>query len=73
MPEMPEVEQVRKTLLPHIKGTTIQNIELNLARLIKSTSPDEFIAGSPGQTMLNVGLSIIHIRRCRRFPPDSCL
>ncbi len=27
MPEMPEVEQVRKTLLPHIKGKTIKKVE----------------------------------------------
>ena len=55
MPEMPEVEQVRKTLLPHIKGKTIKNIEINLARLIKYPSPEEFIAGLTGKTILDVG------------------
>lgn len=28
MPELPEVEQVRKTLLPHIKGKTITKVEV---------------------------------------------
>lgn len=55
MPEMPEVEQVRKTLLPHIKGKTIKNIEINLARLIKYPSPEKFIAGLTGKTILDVG------------------
>ena len=55
MPEMPEVEQVRKTLLPHIKGKTIKNIEIKLARLIKYPSPEEFIAGLTGKTILDVG------------------
>ena len=55
MPEMPEVEQVRKTLLPHINGKTIKNIEINLARLIKYPSPEEFIAGLTGKTILDVG------------------
>lgn len=30
MPELPEVEQVRKTLLPHIKGKTITKVEVYL-------------------------------------------
>lgn len=55
MPEMPEVEQVRKTLLPHIKGKTIKNIEINLARLIKYPSPEEFIAGLTGKPILDIG------------------
>ena len=55
MPEMPEVEQVRKTLLPHIKGKTIKNIEIKLARLIKYPSSEEFIAGLTGKTILDVG------------------
>ena len=34
MPELPEVEQVRKTLLPHIKGKTITKVEVYLLSLI---------------------------------------
>ena len=38
MPELPEVEQVRKTLLPHIKGKTITKVEVYLDRLVKHPS-----------------------------------
>lgn len=34
MPEMPEVEQVRKTLAPHIEGRKITSVEVYLDRLI---------------------------------------
>ena len=34
MPEMPEVEQVRKTLAPHIDGKKITSVEVYLDRLI---------------------------------------
>lgn len=55
MPEMPEVEQVRKTLTPHIKGKTITNVEVFLNRLIQHPSPNEFIKGLIGKTILDVG------------------
>lgn len=55
MPEMPEVEQVRKTLTPHIKGKTITNIEIYLDRLIQHPSPAEFIKGLVGKTIQEVG------------------
>ena len=35
MPELPEVEQVRKTLLPHIKGKTITKVEVYLEMCIR--------------------------------------
>lgn len=55
MPEMPEVEQVRKTLAPHIKGKEITAVEVYLDRLIKYPSPEKFIAGLTGKTILDVG------------------
>ena len=45
MPEMPEVEQVRKTLAPHIEGKKILAVEIYLERLIKYPQPDAFIKG----------------------------
>ena len=42
MPELPEVEQVRKTLLPHIKGKTITKVEVYLDRLVKHPSSEQF-------------------------------
>lgn len=54
MPEMPEVEQVRKTLTPHIKGKVITNVEIYLDRLIKHPSPEAFIKGLLGKTIEDV-------------------
>lgn len=55
MPEMPEVEQVRKTLAPHIEGKTITAVEVYLDRLIKHPSPQEFVEGLVGKTISHVG------------------
>lgn len=55
MPEMPEVEQVRKTLLPHIKGKRIENTEIYLERLIKHPTAEEFVKGLIGKTIEDVG------------------
>lgn len=55
MPEMPEVEQVRKTLAPHIKGKKITNIEIYLDRLIQHPTPEAFVKGLVGKTILEVG------------------
>lgn len=55
MPEMPEVEQVRKTLAPHIKGRKIVSVEIYLDRLIKHPSPEKFVAGLVGKTISHVG------------------
>ena len=52
MPEMPEVEQVRKTLAPHIEGKKILAVEIYLERLIKYPQPDAFIKGLVGKTIL---------------------
>ena len=45
MPEMPEVEQVRKTLAPHIEGKRITSVEVGLARLIKFPDAEAFCTG----------------------------
>lgn len=55
MPELPEVEQVRKTLLPHIKGHKITKVEVYLDRLIKYPTPAEFIKGLTGRTIEDIG------------------
>lgn len=55
MPEMPEVEQVRKTLAPHIEGKKILAVEIYLERLIKYPQPDAFIKGLVGKTISSVG------------------
>ena len=55
MPEMPEVEQVRKTLAPHIEGKKILAVDIYLDRLIKHPTPQAFAAGLVGKTISHVG------------------
>ena len=55
MPEMPEVEQVRKTLAPHILNKTIAKVEVYLERLIKFPAADKFAAALAGRTITGVG------------------
>lgn len=55
MPEMPEVEQVRKTLAPHIENRKIQAVEIYLERLIKYPAPEKFVEGLVGKTITKLG------------------
>lgn len=54
MPEMPEVEQVRKTLAPHIEGKKILAVDITLERLIKYPSTEKFIEGLVGKTISKI-------------------
>ena len=54
MPELPEVEQVRLSLLPHIKGKKIVEAEIRLPRMILHPGVTEFIAGVEGRTITDV-------------------
>ena len=54
MPELPEVEQVRLSLLPHIQGKTICKAEVRLPRMIRHPAVPEFIAGVEGRTVTDV-------------------
>lgn len=42
MPEMPEVESVRRSLQPHLTGRQIINVQVDLPRLIRCPSPAQF-------------------------------
>ncbi|MDF7669562.1 bifunctional DNA-formamidopyrimidine glycosylase/DNA-(apurinic or apyrimidinic site) lyase [Lactobacillus sp. ESL0703] len=53
MPEMPEVETVRRTLLPLIKGKTIKEITLWYPKIIASDH-DEFVKQVTGQKVLTI-------------------
>ena len=55
MPEMPDVEQVRKTLVPHIEGKKITSVEVYLDRLIKHPTKEKFVEGLVGKTIHKVG------------------
>ena len=54
MPELPEVEQVRLSLLRHIKGKTICKAEVRLPRMIHHPAVPEFIAGVEGRIITDV-------------------
>ena len=54
MPELPEVEQVRVSLLPHIKGKTILKTEVRLPRMIHHPAVPDFIMGVAGRTITDV-------------------
>lgn len=43
MPELPEVETIRKTLMVHLKGKKIKKATILLPRLVKLPSPTEFV------------------------------
>ena len=43
MPEMPELETIKRSLEPHIKGKRIKRISLLLERQIKWPTPGEFV------------------------------
>ncbi|MCR5177238.1 MAG: bifunctional DNA-formamidopyrimidine glycosylase/DNA-(apurinic or apyrimidinic site) lyase [Anaerovibrio sp.] len=51
MPEMPELEIIRRSLEPNIKGKRIMNVQLLLKRQIKWPSPEDFIARLAGHVI----------------------
>lgn len=54
MPELPEVEQVRKTLAPHIEGKTIKSVEIGLPRMIPHPTAAEFAEKVKGKRIESI-------------------
>ena len=54
MPEMPEVETIRRTLTKKVEGRMIQNLDVRLPRLIKWPSPESFQAIIRGKQILSL-------------------
>ena len=52
MPEMPEVETIRKTINTKIAGRTIKNIDILLPRLIKYPEPEKYKKMLIGQKII---------------------
>ena len=50
MPELPEVEQVRISLVPHIVGKTIEDVRIGRPKMIHGLTPEEFTAAVRGAT-----------------------
>ncbi len=54
MPELPEVETVRRTLKNRILGKKIKDVEIFYEGIIKDTNPDDFINHLSGQTITDI-------------------
>lgn len=54
MPELPEVETVRRTLLPKLQGRTINEIEIITPRQIYHPDPDTFKAELEGESFTEI-------------------
>lgn len=55
MPELPEVETIRRTLAGHVLGQTIKTIEVFWPGAVKGWQDREFLDIVPGQTITGVG------------------
>ncbi|GAB7388603.1 DNA-formamidopyrimidine glycosylase [Bacillaceae bacterium] len=55
MPELPEVETVKRTLASLIVGKTISEVEIRLPRLIRQPDPEEFAWRLQGLTVRGIG------------------
>lgn len=54
MPELPEVDQVRKTLAPHIVGKTIKKVEIGLPRMIQYPAAEVFASKVAGKEIASI-------------------
>ena len=54
MPELPEVEQVRISLLPHITGKTIEKVRVDLPKMILHPDPGTFVQKLQGARFTGV-------------------
>lgn len=54
MPELPEVETVRKTLQPKLAGLTITGVETILPKVIRTPEPDQFRGKITGRKIVRI-------------------
>ncbi|MGI6491401.1 MAG: DNA-formamidopyrimidine glycosylase [Peptococcaceae bacterium] len=54
MPELPEVETIRRTLEPKLAGLTFTAVNILLPRVIKQPAPDTFAAGIIDKKILGI-------------------
>lgn len=54
MPELPEVEQVRISLVPHIVGKTMEKVRVDLPKMILHPQPDIFVRKLQGARFTGV-------------------
>ena len=70
MPELPEVEQVKKTLAPHVVGKTIKVVDVRLPRLIQYPSAEIFAQRLVDQKIESI-LSLYKIACDRTSSPST--
>ena len=51
MPELPEVETIRRVLEPQVKGLTIERVTVNRPEVIAHPTAEEFCQALAGQTI----------------------
>ncbi|MGI6145058.1 MAG: bifunctional DNA-formamidopyrimidine glycosylase/DNA-(apurinic or apyrimidinic site) lyase [Clostridia bacterium] len=54
MPELPEVETVRRSLFPYLKGVRIENVEILFAGIVKEPEPALFREKIKGRTVKEI-------------------
>lgn len=54
MPELPEVEQVRRSLEPHILGKKIENVRVDRPKMVHGLTPEAFAGAVTGATFARV-------------------
>ena len=55
MPELPEVETIRRTLAPRLVGRTIERVEVRTPKFIVGATPEAFRRAVEGATIASVG------------------
>jgi len=54
MPELPEVETIRRSLLPHLVGLTIEGCEVYLPKLLQNLTREQFCACLKGRSIQDI-------------------
>ena len=54
MPELPEVETIRRSLLPHLVGLTIEDCEVYLPKLLQNLPREQFCACLKGRSIQDI-------------------
>ena len=70
MPELPEVETIRRALEPHVVGRRFDQVEINDPRLVRPFEPTAVLESSPGIPPSDASAGAIGYVRLRvEYPP----
>jgi len=71
MPELPEIETIKRVILPQIQGLTIQNIRISRPEVIAHPTAEEFCRLAAGQTISSMArrgkFLILHLQNKSRI------